>query len=175
MSTKIIETERLRLRRWRTSDLSCLIPLLSDPDVMKFSDHGPLSPADLEPWLQNTIAGTPEGSPFGMRAIELKSDGSVIGYVSLSNDLDRTEPGDVELGLRLAKEYWQLGYAYEAAITMIGLAFEDETVLRIIGIVDPSNVTSVRWLKKLGMAFEHDIEFEGYDHPDHLYSLAATR
>lgn len=141
---------------------------------MRFSDHGPLSQSDLKPWLQKTIAKTPENSPLGMRAIELKSDGTVIGYVSLSNDLDRTEPGDVELGLRLVKEYWQCGYAHEAAIALVGLAFQDETVSRIVGIVDPNNVTSVRWLKKLGMTFQHDIEFEGYDHPDHLYAMAAT-
>lgn len=142
---------------------------------MKFSDHGPLSPSKLKPWLQKTIARTPEKSPLGMRAIELKSDGTVIGYVSLSKDLDRIEPGDVELGLRLAKEYWQCGYAHEAATAMVGLAIQDETVSRIVGIVDPSNVTSVRWLKKLGMTFQHDIEFKGYDHPDHLYAMAATQ
>ncbi|WP_162651733.1 GNAT family N-acetyltransferase [Lentilitoribacter sp. Alg239-R112] len=173
MNKEIIETKRLRLRRWQMGDLIYLVPLLTDIDVMKFSAHGPLRPTELETWLQNTIAQTSAKTSFGMRAIERKSDNIVIGYVNISKDLDRIEPGDVELGLRLAKEYWQRGHAYEAATAMINLAFEDKTISRVVGIVDPSNVTSINWLKKLGMTFERDIEFEGYDHPDHLYTMLA--
>lgn len=79
--------------------------------------------------------------------------------------------GDAELGVRLAKRHWTRGYASEAATGLIEFAFRDEAISRIIGIVDPNNHRSVRMLGKLGMVFERDIEFDGYDHPDHLYAL----
>lgn len=167
----MIETQRLILRRWRLSDINFLSAILSDADVMEFSDRGPLDDQEVQAWLRNAIAVVPEQGVLGARAIELKHDGSVIGYVSLLNDRSRIDAGEAELGLRLAKRYWRQGYASEAADRLIEAAFDDPAIVRIVGIADPNNHRSVRLLERLGMVFEREIEFEGYDHPDRLYAL----
>jgi ribosomal-protein-alanine N-acetyltransferase len=43
---------------------------------------------------------------------------------------------------------------------------------RIIAMIDPDNVASVRVAEKIGMTLEREIMFRGYTHPDHLYSIA---
>lgn len=172
---KFIETGRLILRRWRKDDFLYLAAILADPDVMKFSDHGPLEGNELLNWLQKVISDKQDQPPLGMHAITLKSDGTVIGYINLSCVLRRISSDSIELGLRLAKTHWQQGYGNEAAEKMIGLVFEQELAKRVVGIVDPENHQSVHMLKKLGMVFEKEIEFEGYDHPDHVFQLTADQ
>lgn len=47
----MITTPRLTLRRFEDDDLGQLIGVLGDPEVMKFSDHGPLDRAACGDWL----------------------------------------------------------------------------------------------------------------------------
>ena len=42
---------------------------------------------------------------------------------------------------------------------------------RAIAIVDPDNGASLRVVEKLGMRFEREVMFEGYEHADLLYAL----
>ncbi len=173
MNTTTIETERLRLRAWGWRDLAALTRLLSDPEVMRFSDHGPLGVDAVRTWLEEAKANAPGGSALGMRAIALRSSGAVIGYVSLLPAAERTQAGDVELGVRLTQAHWRQGYAREAARRVIDIALQEEPSARVVGIVDPNNRRSVRMLMQLGMVYERDIMFDGYDYPDHLYVLSA--
>lgn len=136
--------------------------VLVDPDVMKFSDFGPMEGNELLNWLPKAISDKQNEQPLGMQAIAVKSDGSVIGYINLSCDLGRISCDSIELGLHLAKIHWHLGYGSEAAAKMIDLVFEQKLAKRIIGIVDPENHQSVHMLKKLGITFENEFEFEGY-------------
>jgi len=150
------------------------VALLSDPVVMEFSDQGPLTNSQINQWLNKNINTGTKSHPFGNWAIELKSDGATIGYLKLMDDPSRTVKGEFELGVRLAKQYWGYGYASEAAVEMTKDAFLDPAVRRIIGIVDPGNSRSMRLLKNIGMAFEREIEFEGYDYPDFLFAMDRT-
>jgi RimJ/RimL family protein N-acetyltransferase len=43
---------------------------------------------------------------------------------------------------------------------------------RIVAIVDPENLASLRVVEKIGMTFEREIAFQGYRHPDYLYAIA---
>ena len=45
---------------------------------------------------------------------------------------------------------------------------------RVVAIVDPNNRQSVRVLQKIGMTYERDVMFEGYDYPDHRFSLVLA-
>ena len=45
---------------------------------------------------------------------------------------------------------------------------------RIIAIIDPGNLASVRVAEKIGMRFEREIMFDGYTHPDHLYAVLRS-
>lgn len=172
---RMIETQRLRLRHWRLEDRPFVAAILGDRDVMEFSETGALDKADQDVWLTTATAAGQSGPLPGMMAIERKRDEEIIGYISLSCDLNRVDRGDAEIGFRLAKHAWTRGYATEAAGGIIEAARGYPVIERIVAIVDPNNHPSVHVLKKAGMAFERDIAFDGYDYPDHLYVRDLTR
>ncbi len=171
---QIIETERLRLRRWDNSDIHQLRLLLADPDVMQFSEHGALSEHDQITWFQRATTQQPKSALPGCLAIERKKDNRVIGYVSLTQDLGRVQSGDVEIGFRLMKSVWGRGYAAEAAYRLIYTTQLRGSFDRIVGIVDPANCRSVRLLKKLGMTLIGGIMLDGYTYADHLYAVDVS-
>ncbi|MEO9576140.1 MAG: GNAT family N-acetyltransferase [Tateyamaria sp.] len=146
----MIETERLRLRRWDNSDIHQIHLLLADPDVMQFSETGALSAHDQMTWLQHVRTQQPKSALPGCVAIERRKDNRVIGYVSLLQDLARVQSRDVEIGFRLMRSVWGRGYAIEAAYGLIHATPLGGSFDRIVGIVDPANRRSVQVLKNLG-------------------------
>jgi len=116
------------------------------------------------------MATEPQYGLPGLLAIERKRDEHVIGYISLSRDLKRVGSRDAEIGFRLATPAWGEGYATEAASGMIDASKSITFADRIVAIVDPNNRRSVQVLKKVGMIYDSEIMFEGYDYPDHLYT-----
>lgn len=166
----MLKSARLTLRNWRLDDQVFVDAIVGDPEVMEFSDTGPLSQSQQIAWLRDILKNKPPDNLPGKLAIELGSSRQVIGYISLSRDLARVGHGEAEIGFRLAKSAWGQGYATEATERMIEAAKLIPSVERVLAIVDPSNHRSVRTIKKVGMLFEREVMFEGYDHPDHLYT-----
>ncbi|MEM9436307.1 MAG: GNAT family N-acetyltransferase [Pseudomonadota bacterium] len=169
--TPPIHTERLTLRPWREGDLPSLDAILGDPDVMEFSEAGPLSVPQQAAWLAGPRAGMACYGLPGTLAIELRGQGTVIGYVSLTRDLERVASNEAEIGFRLATSHWGFGYASEAAKAVIEADTGTCGTDRIVAIVDPHNLRSLHVLEKLGMTYARDIMFDGYDYPDHLLTL----
>ena len=172
---RMIETDRLLLRRWQMADLPFVDTILGDRDVMEFSEKGVLGKEDQAAWLQGTRTTNDPGQGLGTFAIERKHDAKVIGYISLVSDLERVAEGEAEIGFRLAKTAWGQGYASEALLAMVQAASRGSEDLRIVAIVDPSNRASIHVLKKAGMTYHRDIFFAGYDHADHFYVLEKGR
>ena len=161
------QSKRLILRNWTEMDLVSLDAMLGDPEVMKFSDTGVLSKSDQRTWLQKQITSDqPCGLP-GNLAIDHKRSGQVIGYVSLSKDLTRVGRRDVEIGFRFVQSAWGQGYATEAAKRIMDAANPTD---RIVAIVDPNNHRSVKLIRNVGLIYECDVMFAGYDYPDHFYT-----
>src|SRR5581483_12059340 len=96
----ILETERLFLREFREDDLDALFAILSNEEVMRFSLKGPLSKKETQEYLQNRILKSYSQNGFGLWAIILKENGSLIGFAGLViQPIDGKE--FVELGYRL--------------------------------------------------------------------------
>lgn len=167
----MINTVRLNLRSFRDDDLHQVSETLGDPKVMAFSDDGALDHAACREWLRRAIQTATDHSLPLMLAICLKSDGRLIGYVSLANDPQRVSACEAELGFRLVHDCWGRGIATEAAQAMVVHATGLSGTKRIVAIVDPNNRQSVRVLQKIGMTYERDVMFEGYDYPDHKFGL----
>lgn len=166
----MIDTARLILRPWRQEDRPFVAALLADPDVMQFSDNGVLSEEDQAAWLERAIAASVLNAIGCTLAIERRQDTQVLGYVSLSCDVKRVDPGDAEIGFRLAKPAWGYGYATEAALGIIRAARERNLSDRIVAIVDPHNERSLRVLRKAGFKYIKDVMFEGYDYADQVFA-----
>ena len=167
----MLETKRLILRCLRTSDHRALDTLLGDQEVMESSDDGPLSTQEVGVWLQDHIDGYEHSSGIEILAVELKSTSELIGYCGLTQYPDIDGATEIEIGYRLARPFWGYGYATEAASAVRDFAFSKLDVTRLVALVEPTNRRSIGVAKKLGMRCEKEVMMEGYDHPDHLYSM----
>jgi ribosomal-protein-alanine N-acetyltransferase len=97
----------------------------------------------------------------------------VIGYCGLFFFPDVGGQPEIEIGYRFARSAWGQGYATEAALAVRDYAFTTLGIKRLIAMVDPSNVASIRVVEKTGMHYEKDVMFEGYSHPDHVYVITV--
>ncbi|WP_300684953.1 GNAT family N-acetyltransferase [Acutalibacter sp. 1XD8-36] len=138
-----IETERLILRRYKSSDLEGLYRYLSDPETVRYEPYRPMSREETGEELQRRIASNE------MIAVELRDGGGLIGNVYLG----RREFQSMELGFVFNRGYWGNGYASESCRAVLEKAF-GEGVHRVYAECDPENENSWRLLEALGFQRE---------------------
>ena len=144
----MFETERLILREFSFDDAENLYMLNLDPDVIRYTGDPPFeSKETARLFIYNYKDYKING--YGRWSIDLKSDGSFIGWAGLKLN----KHNDVDLGYRLLKSAWGNGYATEAAQGCIKYGFEQLGQNEIIARVIPENVASVKVIEKLGMDF----------------------
>ena len=76
-----IETDRLILRSWKLADLPLFIEMNKDAHVMRYFPS--ILTAEQTESFYNRIQSEFERNGWGLYAVELKSNGTFIGYVGL--------------------------------------------------------------------------------------------
>jgi RimJ/RimL family protein N-acetyltransferase len=66
----------------------------------------------------------------------------------------------VEVGWRLAKPYWGLGYATEAAQSAIAFGFQQLHLIELVSFTAVANLKSRAVMERLGMRLDSE-----FDHP----------
>ncbi len=66
----------------------------------------------------------------------------------------------VDLGYRLKKEYWGMGYATEASKAIIDHGFNVLNLDLIIAIALPENKASIRIMEKVGMIYDKQAPYD---------------
>ena len=100
---------------------------------------------------------------YGRWTVIEKATDKVIGWCGLKN-----HPGEyVDLGYRFLQEFWNQGYATEAALACIAYGFDVLKLDKIVGRTAALNDASIRVLEKIGMQFWKKHECEGIK--DSLY------
>lgn len=147
MVKETLETERLVLRMFRESDTDAYAEMVADPEVMRFLGGGQPVPR-AEAWRNMAmILGHWRLRGYGMWAVEEKEGGEMVGRVGCW----RPEgwPG-LEVGWTLRRRFWGRGYATEAARASLAYAFDVLGQTRVISLIAPANVNSVRVAERLG-------------------------
>jgi RimJ/RimL family protein N-acetyltransferase len=157
----MLETHRLLLRRWRDSDREPFARLNSDPRVMQ------LFPALLSREESDRIVGRIEAHfekhGFGLFVAELRHEGTFIGFVGLAvPGFQASFTPCVEIGWRIAAEYWNQGFATEGAREVLRYAFDSLALDEIVSFTVPANLASRRVMEKIGMTRAPEDDF---DHP----------
>lgn len=156
----MIETQRLLLRRFTHTDLDAFALLNADAEVMRFIGDGKLqSRAQTEVRL-NAILDHWEQHDFGLWAAITKQGAEFIGFCGLQF-LGNT--GEIEVGYRLAKRFWGMGLATEAAKVGLRFGFEELGVETIVAVVQPENAASCRVVEKIGLRYVKDARFYNTD------------
>jgi RimJ/RimL family protein N-acetyltransferase len=142
-----LETERLVLRMFRESDTDAYAEMVGDPEVMRFLGGGQPVPR-AEAWRNMAmVLGHWHLRGYGMWAVEEQASGELVGRVGCW----RPEgwPG-LEVGWTLRRRFWGRGYATEAARASVAYAFETLDQTRVISLIAPENVNSIRVAERLG-------------------------
>lgn len=166
----IAQTERLLIRQIHLFDHAALRQIFCDPEVMHFGD-GVQTDAWIQDWIATCLRRYALEWGFGPYAVVERDRSMLIGYCGLFFFPDVNGRPEVELGYRLARAAWGRGYATEAAAAVRDYAFQTLGIRRLIAMIDPQNLASVRVAEKLGMTYEAEVMFDGYTHPDHVYAL----
>ena len=142
-----LETERLRLRMFRETDLDAYAAMSADPEVMRYLGAGePLTRADA--WRQMAmLIGHWQLRGYGPWAVEERASGALVGRIGLFNP--DGWPG-LECIWTLARGAWGKGYATEGARRALEYAFSELGQPRVISLIRPGNVASVRVAERIG-------------------------
>jgi RimJ/RimL family protein N-acetyltransferase len=156
-----IETERLLLRPFAPDDLEALYAYQSRSDVARYLYWEARSIDEVRTSLGLKIASTrltAEGDALSL-AVVLTTTGEMIGDFILMNLSE--EHRSAEIGFIIHPDDHGRGYATEAGRAVLGVAFEDYGLHRVIGRTEARNAASARVLQKLGMRQEaHLVENE---------------
>jgi RimJ/RimL family protein N-acetyltransferase len=150
-TSPIAETERLILRPFTFADVDHLAVLYKDPETMRF--WGGIQPRERA-WgeILGYLRGYEE-SGHAFWAVVDKADGHFIGRCGLYLP-EQDNPQEAELGYQIARPYWGRGLGTEAARAVTEYSFRNGPFQRLISLIDPANIASVRVAEKLGMSLE---------------------
>ena len=178
----MIETERLLLRPPEDGDVAAVYRFVADPEVMRWiGDYGRTGTyADaVERVDRYRRAWATDG--FGHLMVVPKDSGDAVGRVGILVWDPRTwqhgtrreigEAAELELGWTLERGAWGRGFATEAAAAVAEWAFAELQPSRLISLIRPDNVRSLRVAQKLGEHYEHDVTVDGA--AVQLWSLAS--
>ena len=148
----VAETDRLLLRRVTPDDFDDLLALYTDPDVMRYSPNGPMGRDEVQEWLDRNLRSYSLWG-LGMYAVVLRDEG-FAGVCGINRFDDVEGRLEFEIGFRMAKRHWNKGITTEAAAAVRDHGFGELDLQRLVSLVDPRNIPSVRVAEKVGMAFD---------------------
>jgi RimJ/RimL family protein N-acetyltransferase len=155
----LLRTERLILRNWQERDRELFHRINSDDRVMEFFPfRRDRAQADA---VMDRMSDNILRDGYGWTATEIAATGECIGFVGLNPaDIVPIVPfGTLEIGWRLAPEYWGKGFVTEAARAWLRVAFDDLGRKEIISFAVWNNVRSTAVMERLGMSRD-PVEFK---------------
>ena len=154
-----LDTPRLCLRLMQSSDLDDLLKIFGDPKVMASFGGATFNREQMERWLQRNIEHQ-NLHGYGLFSVILKSEGLLVGDCGLEH---MVVDGDLatELGYDFRSDYWNQGFATEAAAAVRDYAFDVLQLPRLISLIRVGNAASKRVSEKIGMRFVVEITRNG--------------
>lgn len=175
-----LKTERLRLRQLKDEDYELFFTMSENPLVSEYLP--PFPDKEASDCFLDYLRENFEARGWGFWAIERKDDKKFMGIVGLH------KPGPefgvrpcIEIGWRLAPEFWGKGYVTEAAREVLRFGFIEIGLHEIVSFTALGNTRSIAVMERIGMQrepenFELQILPEGHPHRVHcLYSLSREK
>ena len=166
----VVATRRVIIRHLRVADGDAMYCIFGDAEVMRYGE-GTKTPQWVDQWVRDYVDDHYDAWGFGMWAVEERVGGQVIGYCGLSRLPQRCGPRETEIGYRSIRSRWGHGLATEAVCAVRDYAINTLQLPKLIAIVDPENIASLRVVEKAGFQYDREIMFDGYTHPDKVFTL----
>lgn len=135
--------------------------MLADPLVMRYYKK-PYSRQEAERWLNRVLLGY-EMHGHSLWLVSLLDTGEPIGQVGLIRQSIDGQPED-EIGYLIHHPFWRKGYASEAAVAVRDYAFAALDRRRVISLVRPVNIPSLRVALRVGLKPEKLTTFHDLEH-----------
>jgi RimJ/RimL family protein N-acetyltransferase len=166
----LIEAHRLWLRSMRADDVDSLLAIFTDPKVMNAFQSPPFSPEQMLGWLQRNLDHQATYG-YGLFSVILKQNELLIGDCGLETmEIDGLPAA--ELGYDFRSDYWNQGYATEAALAVRDYAVHHLNLPRLISLIRVGNLPSKRVAEKIGMQYIGD--YQNDDRPYWKYELDTS-
>ena len=157
----VLETLRLRLRRFQPDDWEAIFAIIGDDVAMQYYPKT-FNRSDAVQWIQRNLRRYREHG-YGLYAVTLKGSAGVIGDCGI---IRQEVEGEVqmEIGYHFRRDQWGHGYATEAARACMGLAFHAFGGGKVISLIRPENMPSRRVAERNGMTLERQVIHYGLPH-----------
>lgn len=168
-----LRTARLHLRALRETDAPALLPLRSEPEVMRYLDREPdASEEDSLTVIRSVAADAAAGTGITWAIVHPETD-QLLGTIGFW----RTVPAHhrAEVGYVLHPGQWRQGLMGEALAAVLQYGFQTLQLHSVEANVNPSNTASIQLLEKHGFVrealFHEDYYFRGRFLNSAIYSL----
>ena len=155
MTETTLETPRLLLRTMKLSDLDELLKIFGDPKVMASFGQAPFNRPQMLRWVERNLEHQREHG-YGLFSVILKSEEALIGDCGLEQ-MGLEGEQVAELGYDFRSDYWNRGYATEAASAVRDYACEVLELPRLVSLIRVGNEASQRVAEKIGMHLAAEI------------------
>ena len=168
---RIAKTKRLVLRHVVREDAPFLHRLLNEPSWLEnIGDRGVRTLPEAERYIQDKFIVPYESLGFGMYLTELADEKRPIGLCGL---VKRGYLPDPDIGFAYLPEFWGSGFAFEAAAAIMRHSSTALRLSRLLAIVKPDNIRSVRLLERLGFSPQGECRVPSADELLALYAVVV--
>lgn len=164
----IAETNRLIIRELSVKDIPTMYQIYQNPEVKKYIP-------DIDDYLENEIEkhkayikNVYNFYGYGLWGVFSKSTGELIGRCGFQNTVINGKD-EIEIGYLLDVNHWGYGYALECVKVCLNYAYNKLKFKRIVALIHPLNIRSIKVASRIGMKKEDSILKDGIEYD--LYSL----
>jgi RimJ/RimL family protein N-acetyltransferase len=148
----IVETERLLVREIVTDDAEFIRELLNTESFLKYiGDRGVRTVDEARVFIEDRYRHSYRDNGYGLYAVELKSNGKLIGMCGFVRRASLPGP---DIGFAFLPEYEGKGYGFESATEMMRFGRERLSFDTVYAITSKDNDISGKLLTKLGFSFD---------------------
>jgi RimJ/RimL family protein N-acetyltransferase len=149
----VVETDRLILRRFTEQDVDLLVDLDADPEVMRYINGGRPTPrTEIERNVLPAFLSYYDRGQYGFWAVHARERDDFLGWFHLRPPRG-APPDEPELGYRLRRATWGLGYATEGSQALVQRAFAEFGARRVWATTMTVNIASRRVMEKTGLRY----------------------
>ena len=163
------------LRAMRKEDWLAVHEWASSEAVSRYQVWGPNTARETQEFVDQAVAAW-RAQPQDRYAWIAEADGAAVGIGELKITSAAWQQGEISYVVHIKR--WGEGIATAIATKLLGYAFEDLKLHRVVATCDPRNLASEAVLKKVGMTYEgrlrHTIKLRDGWRDSNLYSMLST-
>ncbi len=155
----LFQSERLGFRAWKEDDLDFLCKMNGSEKVMRFFPR--TTNREENKIFLKRLQKAFRVDGFTFYALDRLEDGVLIGMTGFYfTQIIIPNAPDIEIGWRLHDDYWNKGYATEAALRCLQYGFSALNLKEVASFTACINKPSEHVMKKVGMKFRCE-----FNHP----------